>query len=34
MHVLQTTPEQHELGLEIVRDQLLPGYGTARAFAA
>ena len=24
MHVLQTTPEQHELGLQIVRDQLLP----------
>jgi hypothetical protein len=24
MHVLQTTPEQHDLGLEIVRDQLLP----------
>jgi heme-degrading monooxygenase HmoA len=24
MHVLQTTPEQDELGLEIVRDQLLP----------
>jgi heme-degrading monooxygenase HmoA len=24
MHVLKTTPEQDELGLEIVRDQLLP----------
>jgi heme-degrading monooxygenase HmoA len=24
MHVLQTTPEQQDLGLEIVRDQLLP----------
>jgi hypothetical protein len=24
MHVLETTPEQHDLGLEIVRDQLLP----------
>jgi heme-degrading monooxygenase HmoA len=24
MHVLKTTPEQHDLGLEIVRDQLLP----------
>jgi hypothetical protein len=24
MHVLQTTSEQHDLGLEIVRDQLLP----------
>jgi|SRR5919201_5809553 hypothetical protein len=24
MHVLQTTPEQHDRGLEIVRDQLLP----------
>jgi hypothetical protein len=24
MHVLETTPEQYEHGLEIVRDQLLP----------
>jgi hypothetical protein len=24
LHVLQTTPEQHDLGLEIVRDQILP----------
>jgi len=24
LHVLQTTPEQHDHGLEIVRDQLLP----------
>lgn len=24
VHVLETTPEQHDLGLEIVRDQLLP----------
>lgn len=24
MHVLKTTPEQHDRGLEIVRDQLLP----------
>jgi heme-degrading monooxygenase HmoA len=24
LHSLQTTPEQHDLGLEIVRDQLLP----------
>jgi heme-degrading monooxygenase HmoA len=24
MHVLETTPEQHDAGLEIVRDQLLP----------
>jgi hypothetical protein len=24
MHVLRTTPEQHDQGLEIVRDQLLP----------
>jgi heme-degrading monooxygenase HmoA len=24
LHTLQTTPEQHDLGLEIVRDQLLP----------
>ncbi|TML94559.1 MAG: hypothetical protein E6G03_12185 [Actinobacteria bacterium] len=24
MHVLETTPEQNERGLEIVRDQLLP----------
>jgi heme-degrading monooxygenase HmoA len=24
LHALQTTPEQHDLGLEIVRDQLLP----------
>lgn len=24
LHVLQTTPEQHDQGLEIVRDQLLP----------
>jgi hypothetical protein len=24
LHVLQTTQEQHDLGLEIVRDQLLP----------
>ena len=24
LHVLQTTPEQHDEGLEIVRDQLLP----------
>lgn len=24
LHVLQTTPEQHDDGLEIVRDQLLP----------
>ena len=24
LHVLETTPEQHDLGLEIVRDQLLP----------
>ena len=24
MHLLETTPEQHDLGLEIVRDQLLP----------
>jgi hypothetical protein len=24
VHVLQTTPEQHDQGLEIVRDQLLP----------
>jgi hypothetical protein len=24
MHVLETTPEQQDLGLEIVRDQLLP----------
>src|SRR5258707_882105 len=24
MHALRTTPEQHDLGLEIVRDQLLP----------
>lgn len=24
MHTLQTTPEQYEQGLEIVRDQLLP----------
>jgi heme-degrading monooxygenase HmoA len=24
LHTLQTTPDQHDLGLEIVRDQLLP----------
>jgi heme-degrading monooxygenase HmoA len=24
LHVLQTTQEQHDVGLEIVRDQLLP----------
>ena len=24
LHVLQTTKEQHDVGLEIVRDQLLP----------
>jgi hypothetical protein len=24
LHVLQTTPDQHDQGLEIVRDQLLP----------
>jgi hypothetical protein len=24
LHVLQTTPQQHDHGLEIVRDQLLP----------
>jgi hypothetical protein len=24
LHAIQTTPEQHDLGLEIVRDQLLP----------
>lgn len=24
IHTLQTTPEQHDRGLEIVRDQLLP----------
>jgi hypothetical protein len=24
VHVLETTPEQHDRGLEIVRDQLLP----------
>jgi heme-degrading monooxygenase HmoA len=24
LHALQTTPDQHDLGLEIVRDQLLP----------
>ncbi len=24
LHVLQTTPEQHDRGLELVRDQLLP----------
>src|SRR6266545_2213903 len=24
LHTLKTTPEQHDLGLEIVRDQLLP----------
>jgi hypothetical protein len=24
LHVLQTTPEQHDHGLEIVREQLLP----------
>jgi heme-degrading monooxygenase HmoA len=24
MHILKTTPEQHDRGLEIVRDQLLP----------
>jgi hypothetical protein len=24
MHTLETTPEQHDAGLEIVRDQLLP----------
>jgi hypothetical protein len=24
LHVLQTTPEQHDEGLEIVREQLLP----------
>jgi heme-degrading monooxygenase HmoA len=24
LHALQTSPEQHDLGLEIVRDQLLP----------
>jgi hypothetical protein len=24
VHVLQTTPEQHDQGLELVRDQLLP----------
>ena len=24
LYTLQTTPEQHDLGLEIVRDQLLP----------
>jgi heme-degrading monooxygenase HmoA len=24
MHTLETTPEQHDQGLEIVRDQLLP----------
>jgi heme-degrading monooxygenase HmoA len=24
LHSLQTTPEQHDLGLEILRDQLLP----------
>jgi heme-degrading monooxygenase HmoA len=24
MHVVETTPEQHDRGLEIVRDQLLP----------
>lgn len=24
LHILKTTPEQHDRGLEIVRDQLLP----------
>jgi hypothetical protein len=24
MHTLQTTPEQHDRGLELIRDQLLP----------
>ena len=24
LHILQTTPEQHDRGLEIVREQLLP----------
>ncbi|CAN5231098.1 hypothetical protein BH18ACT12_BH18ACT12_19150 [soil metagenome] len=24
VHTLETTPEQHDRGLEIVRDQLLP----------
>ena len=24
VHTLQTTPEQHDLGVELVRDQLLP----------
>lgn len=24
MHTLETTPEQHDLGLELVRNQLLP----------
>jgi hypothetical protein len=24
VHILETTPEQHDAGLEIIRDQLLP----------
>jgi hypothetical protein len=32
MHVLETTPEQNERGLEIVRDQLLPWLRDATGF--
>ena len=32
VHVLQTTPEQHDRGLELVRDQLLPWLRDASGF--
>ena len=32
VHVLQTTPEQHDRGLELVRDQLLPWLRDATGF--
>ena len=32
LHVLQTTPEQHDRGLELVRDQLLPWLRDASGF--
>ncbi|MFL5969704.1 MAG: hypothetical protein ACJ74L_08910 [Gaiellaceae bacterium] len=32
LHTLQTTPEQHDRGLEIVRDELLPWLRGASGF--
>jgi hypothetical protein len=32
MHTLETTPEQHDQGLEIVRDQILPWLRNSTGF--